>query len=84
MVKQESLLLKIIVSLDEVTINGESGILSNMNNDNSQQQNQLFTNDISNTENKIKTESISIEPVSMRFLNTNTFLTWIIIDNDKF
>ena len=51
-----------IVSLDEVTTNGESGILSNMNNDNSQQQNQLFTNDISNTEDKIKTESIPIGP----------------------
>ena len=40
-----------IVSLDEVPINGDSSIVSNMNN----LQQHLYTNDISNTENKIKT-----------------------------
>jgi hypothetical protein len=40
-----------IVSLDEVPINGDSGIVSNMNNS----QQHLYTNDIANTENKIKT-----------------------------
>ena len=39
-----------IVSLGEVPINGDSGIVSNMNNS----QQHLYTNDISNTENKLK------------------------------
>ena len=50
-----------IVSLDEVSNNGDGiGILSNLNN--SQQQNQLFTNDISKTENKIQTQSLPTGP----------------------
>jgi hypothetical protein len=47
-----------VVSLDEVPNNGESGIVSNMNNSQQQQQQQIFANDISNTENKIKTQSL--------------------------
>lgn len=39
-----------IVSLGEVPINGDSGIVSNMNTS----QQHLYTNDISNTENKLK------------------------------
>jgi len=49
-----------IVSLDELPTNGQSGIVSSMNN--SQQQNQLFTNDMSNTKNKIKTQALPTGP----------------------
>jgi hypothetical protein len=43
-----------------VPTNGKSGIISSMNN--SQQQNQLFTNDISSTGNKIQTQSLPTGP----------------------
>jgi hypothetical protein len=43
----------IVVSLDEVPTNDESSIISSINN--SQPQNQLFTNDMSSTGNKIQT-----------------------------
>jgi DNA-binding beta-propeller fold protein YncE len=49
-----------IVSLDEVPSNGDSDIVSSMNNS---QQNQLFTNEISGTGNKIQTSSVPTGPL---------------------
>ena len=48
-----------VVSLDEVPTNGESSIISNMN---KPLEEQLFANDIFNTENKIKIESLPTGP----------------------
>ncbi len=59
-----------IVSLDEVSINGDSGIVLNMNNS----QQHLYTNDISNTENKIKTSSS---------LTTASFITGVPTHEDS-
>jgi hypothetical protein len=52
-----------VVSLDEVPSNGESGIgILSSNIDKSQQQDQLFTNDIFSTENKLQTQSLPTGP----------------------
>jgi DNA-binding beta-propeller fold protein YncE len=50
-----------VVSLDEVSNNDDGiGILSNI--DKSQQQNPLYTHDMSNTKNKIKTQALPTGP----------------------
>jgi hypothetical protein len=51
-----------IVSLDEVPNNGESGIVILSSNMYNSQQQTLFTNEISNTGNKIKTQLLLTRP----------------------